>query len=172
MPAAVTSEKDCAAFENYLGTEPEGWAEFCGQPAEAPASSPSNPTSTGYTLNLRTPDRNLKRFTLNNWPGQTVVGAQAANIYALDFDTTATTLYALNTSTNELGTLSTTTGVFTSIVACPAPAAGTWTGLSIDPVTDVFYASTAANLYTLNPVSYTHLDVYKRQDQYQPRCPR
>ena len=66
--------------------EPDGWAEFCGQPAEAPASSPSNPTSTGYTLNLRTPDRNLKRFTLNNWPGQTVVGAQAANIYGMDFD--------------------------------------------------------------------------------------
>ena len=50
VPAAVTSEKDSAAFENYLGMEPDGWAEFCGQPAEAPASSPSNPTSTGYTL--------------------------------------------------------------------------------------------------------------------------
>ena len=144
VPAAVTSEKDCAAFENYLGNEPDGWAQFCGQPAEAPASSPSNPTSTGYTLNLRTPDRNLKRFTLNNWPGQTVVGAQAANIYGMDFDSTASTLYALNASTNELGTLSTTTGVFTSIVACPAPAAGTWTGLSIDPTTNVFYASTAS----------------------------
>ncbi len=153
VPAAVTSEKDCAAFENYLGNEPDGWAQFCGQPAEAPASSPSNPTSTGYTLNLRTPDRNLKRFTLNNWPGQTVVGAQAANIYGMDFDSTASTLYALNATTNELGTLSTTTGVFTSIVACPAPAAGTWTGLSIDPTTNVFYASTASNLYTLNPTT-------------------
>ena len=114
------------------------------------ASSPQGPTSTGYTLNLRTPDRNLKRFTLNNWPGQTVVGAQAANIYALDFDTTATTLYALNTSTNELGTLSTSTGAFTSIVACPAPTGATWTGLSIDPTTNVFFASTATNLYIVN----------------------
>ena len=42
---------------------------------------------------------------------------------------------------------------FTSIVACPAPAGGTWTGLSIDPTTNVFYASTGANLYTLNPIT-------------------
>ncbi len=153
VPAAVASKADCAAFENYLGNEPAGWAEFCGQPATAPASSPSNPTSTGYTLNLRAPSRNLYRFTLNNFPGQVSVGAQAANIYALDFDASATTLYALNTSTNELGTLSTTTGAFTAIVACPAPAAGTWTGLSIDPVSNVFYASTAANLYTINPAT-------------------
>ena len=46
----------------------------------------------------------------------------------MDFDLTASTLYALNVSTNQLGTLDTTTGAFTSIVACPAPAAGTWTG--------------------------------------------
>ncbi len=153
VPSVVSSAKDCAAFENYPGREPAGWAEFCGQPMDAPSSSPASPTSTGYTLNLRTPDRNLKRFTLNNFPGQTVVGAQAANIYGMDFDRDGTTLYALNTSTNQLGTLSTTTGVFTPIVACPAPAGATWTGLSIDPVTNVFYASTAANLYTLDPLA-------------------
>ena len=84
------------------------------------ASSLSGPTSTGYTLNLRAPDRNLYRFTLNNFPGQTPVGAQAANIYAMDFDSPATTLYALNSSTDQLGTLSITTGAFTDR-GLPAP---------------------------------------------------
>ena len=153
VPAAVTSEKDCAAFENYPGREPDGWAEFCGASGAASANQPESPASTGYLINLRTPDRNLKRFTLNNFPGQTVVGAQAANIYGMDFDSTATTLYALNATTNELGTLNTTTGAFTAIVACPAPAGGTWTDLSINPTTNVFYASTASNLYTLNPAT-------------------
>ena len=56
----------------------------------------------------------------------------------------------MNSSTNELGTLSTTTGAFTAIIACLAPDGGTWTDLSINPVTNVFYASTPANLYTIN----------------------
>ena len=30
VPAAVTSKADCEAFENYLGREPDGYAEFCG----------------------------------------------------------------------------------------------------------------------------------------------
>ncbi len=152
VPASVSSKADCAAFENYPGREPLGWAEFCGQPAEAPASSPLGPTSNGYSVDLRN-DR-IVRFALNNFPGQVLVGPQTGNLYGLDFDSTATTLYALNDATiDQLGTVDTATGVFTSIVDCPAPAAGTWTGLSIDPVTNIFYASTAANLYTLDPAT-------------------
>jgi subtilisin-like proprotein convertase family protein len=157
VPAAVTSAADCAVFENYPGREPEGWAEFCGQPemVAAAANHLRVPSSTGYTLNLRTPNRNLYQFILNDFPGQTVVGPQADNIYALDFDASATTIYALNSTPvpNQLGTLSVTTGAFTPIVDCSAPDAGTWTGLSIDPVSNVFYASTAANLYLIDPVT-------------------
>lgn len=149
VPAAVTSKEDCAAFENYPGREPAGWAEFCGAAGATPTHSPLGPTSNGYSVDLRN-DR-VVRFALNNFPGQVLVGPQIANLYGLDFDSTATTLYALNdATTDQLGTVDTATGVFTPIVNCPAPAGGTWTGLSIDPVTNVFYASTAANLYTID----------------------
>lgn len=149
VPAVVASKEDCAAFENYPGREPAGWAEFCGTAGAAPAHSPLGPTSNGYSVDLRN-DR-VVRFALNNFPGQVLVGPQTANLYGLDFDSTATTLYALNdATTDQLGTVDTATGVFTPIVNCPAPAGGTWTGLSIDPVTNIFYASTAANLYTID----------------------
>ena len=151
VPDTVTSKEDCAAFENYPGREPAGYAEFCDANAQrVSGGTPESPTSTGYLINLRTPDRNLKQFTLNNFPGQTVVGAQAANIYGMDFNSTATTLYALNSTTNQLGTIDIATGVFTSIAACVPPAGASWTDLAIDPVTDLFYASTASNLYTLD----------------------
>jgi uncharacterized repeat protein (TIGR01451 family) len=154
VPAVVTSRQQCALFENYIGAEPVGYAQFCGggEVAATPANVPFGPTSTGFALNLRTP-RQLVQFSLNDFPGQTVVGPQAANIYALDFDATATTLYGLNSTTNELGTISTVDGTFTPIVACVAPDAATWTGLSIDPITNVFYASTGANLYTIDPAT-------------------
>ncbi len=75
VPAAVTSKEDCGAFENYLGREPAGYAEFCGGAVEAPGGGvPESPTGIGYLINLRTPDRNLKQFVLNNFPGQVVVG--------------------------------------------------------------------------------------------------
>ena len=155
VPAVVTSRRQCALFENYIGAEPVGYAQFCGdgEVTAVQGNAPHGPASTGYTLNLRTPNRNLYEFILNDFPGQTVVGPQADNIYALDFDATAATLYGLNSTSGQLGMISTTTGAFTPIVACAPPDAGTWTGLSIDPVTNVFYASTAANLYTLDPAT-------------------
>ncbi len=149
VPAVVSSKADCEAFANYLGQEPEGYAEHCGAELAPPTGGVlEGPTDIGYLLNLRTPDRNLKQFVLNNFPGQVVIGPQTANIYGMDFDSTATTLHALNSSTNQLGTLNIATGAFTSTVACPPPTGASWTDLSIDPVTDIFYASTATNLYT------------------------
>jgi hypothetical protein len=151
VPDRVSSKADCAAFENYPGREPEGWAEFCGQDKAVPFAVPDGPTSTGFLVNLRTGDRNVKQFTLNNFPGQTVVGPITNSIYGMDFDPMGTTLYGLDDVTDQLGTIDLTTGVFTGLVSClPPDGAANWTGLSIDPVTGTFYGSTAVNLYTIN----------------------
>ena len=60
--------------------------------AGRPGQQPIEPDQYRLRVNLRTPNRNLYQFTLNDFPGQTSVGPQASNIYAMDFDATATVL--------------------------------------------------------------------------------
>ncbi|MBI4916793.1 MAG: PKD domain-containing protein [Acidobacteria bacterium] len=156
VPDRVSSKADCAAFENYPGREPEGWAEFCGQPAGAPIgqNSPNLPTSTGFAQDIGYVSDNFVSFTLNNFTGQTVVGTSTNAYYGMDFDPMGTTLYALNDTTDMLGTIDLVTGAFTPLVSCPAGGgAANWTGLAIDPVTGTFYASTPVNLYTIDPTT-------------------
>ena len=148
----VTSSAQCPQYENYAGREPDGWAEFCGAPAPTPSGLVSRaPADTAYALDVRY-DR-FVQFTLNDFPGQTLVGTQPDPMYGMDFDPTATTLYALNDTTGELGTINLTTGAFTAIVACTEPDGNSWSGLSIDPVSGTFYASTTTDLYVLNPAT-------------------
>jgi uncharacterized repeat protein (TIGR01451 family) len=53
-----------------------------------------------------------------------------------------------------LGTIDLTTGAFTPLVSCPpGGGAANWTGLTIDPVTGVFYGSTATSLFTIDPAT-------------------
>ncbi|MGV8039660.1 MAG: hypothetical protein AB2L07_06140 [Thermoanaerobaculaceae bacterium] len=156
VPAVVTSPADCAAFANYPGREPLGYAQHC-QPEGAPGANPAAgvlaPTSVGYAQDVGFISDNFVRFTLGNFPGQTVQGTSTNVYFGMDFDATGTTLYALNDTTDELGTINLTDGTFTAIVSCPEPGGANWTGLSIDPVSNLFYASTAANLYTLDPAT-------------------
>ena len=156
VPERVTSAADCPAFVDYPGREPERWAEFCGQGVGEPGAydSPGSPDSTGYALDIGYISDNFVSFTLDNFPGQTVIGAQSAAFYGMDFDPAGTVLYALNDATDQLGTLDLATGAFTGLVACPPPGGATsWTGLAIDPVTGTFYGSTTVNLYTIDPAT-------------------
>jgi PKD repeat protein len=151
----VTSEADCAAYENYAGAEPLGYAEFCGGAVPSPAvggPAPAAPTDTGYAQDIGYISDNFVTFVLNDFPGQTVLGTTTNVYYGMDFDPTATTLYALNDTTGELGTIDLADGSFTGLVPCPAPV-DIWTGLSIDPVTGVFYASDATDLYIIDPAT-------------------
>ncbi len=149
VPAAVRTRADCAAFESYAGPEPEGWARLC---ASSPAFHPVQPapqglSSTAYTHNMRAPAVGLYRFTLGDFPGQTLVGSLTEPFFAMDFDAAGETLYAIGNVSAQLGTLDTVTGAFTPTIACPPPDGGLWTGLTIDPVTNKAWASTALNLY-------------------------
>ncbi|CAG0936883.1 hypothetical protein TFLX_05779 [Thermoflexales bacterium] len=162
VPAAVkkadpviASKADCAAYENYAGREPMGYAQFCRTSAPVSSSShpvPSAPTDLGYAQDIR--NNRFVQFTLNNFPGQTLVASVANTYYGMDFDPNANTLYALNDTTDQLGTINLSNGVFTSLVSCPpGGGAASWSGLSIDPETGVFYGSTTTDLYTIDPTT-------------------
>jgi uncharacterized repeat protein (TIGR01451 family) len=132
------------------GTLPLAWAlsEITGTFTLAPLA----PTDMGFAQDIGYISDNFVTFVLDDFPGQTVLGTTTDAYYGMDFDPEATTLYALNDTTGELGTIDLADGTFTALVPCPAPV-DIWTGLSIDPVTGVFYASDATSLYTIDPAT-------------------
>jgi hypothetical protein len=149
----ITSELECEAYETYVGAEPVGYAEFCMDHVPNPTVSDAAmlaPTDIGFALDIGYISDNFVTFTLNDFAGQTVLGTNSATIFGMDFDPSATTLYALNDTTGELGMIDLVSSAFTGLVACPAPV-DRWTGLSIDPVRGVYYASDATSLYTIDP---------------------
>ena len=147
---------ECAEYVDYPGREPAGYAEQClGGVAAAggPQQGGFAPTDTGYALDLR--NDNFVMFTLNDFPGQTSIATVLDAIFGMDFDSTATTLYAQNNDLQTLGTLDTGNGAWTTI-GPSIPAAGhTLTGLSVDPSTDMMYCSSTDGadsiLYTVDP---------------------
>jgi archaellum component FlaG (FlaF/FlaG flagellin family) len=152
----VDSSDQCAAYENYPGAEPEGYAEYClGGEATLVSTgiSSSDPTDMGFAHDIRNTD-NLVEFVLNDFPGQAATSMNTQAIFAYDFDSTATVLYALDNTTQELGIVDRSTGVFTVIGSSVPNAGHTWTGLTIDPSNDTIYASSTdgviSTLYTLN----------------------
>jgi uncharacterized repeat protein (TIGR01451 family) len=153
----ITSPEQCAQYENYTGLEPIGAAEFCNKGVVPPAPSgsvPLAPTDTGYAQDIGYISDSFVTFALNNFTGQTVVGTSTNAYYGLDFDPSGTVLYALNDTTDQLGTINLTTGAFTGLVPClPGGGAANWTGLAIDPVSGVFYGSTATDLYIIDPTT-------------------
>ncbi|MEZ4645933.1 MAG: FixG Ig-like domain-containing protein [Chloroflexota bacterium] len=160
MPIEIDSPNfDCAAYRNYPGAEPEGYAENClrfpgGEPLAAAGFRA--PTDMGFAHDIRNTD-NLVQFTLNDFPNQTVLSQNTGAIYAYDFDPTLTTLYAIDNTTQELGTMDMATGVFTAIGASVPPTDHNWTGLAIHPVDGTMYASSGgggvSTLHTIDPAT-------------------
>jgi hypothetical protein len=158
-PEAVTSAAECDRYANYAGAEPIGYAEIClgvtAAPA-APAGALRDPTDTAYALDIGFVSDNFVMHELGDFPGQTVVGPNAQPIFAMDFDETATTLYAIDNTSRQLGTLNLATGAFTAIAPVTGiPAADNISGLTIDPATGTAYVSglttgVMMSLYTLD----------------------
>ncbi|MDX1436156.1 MAG: S8 family serine peptidase, partial [Anaerolineales bacterium] len=153
----VSSAAECSLYENYPGAEPQGYAEFCLGGA-VPSSSASGvfeaPTDTGFAQDIGFVSDNFVSFTLNDFPGQTVLGTPLTTPFGYDFDVTATTLYALDNAGQTLGTINLANGGYTAIGPSVPLAGHTWTGLTSDPTTGTFYASstdgTTSALYTVN----------------------
>ncbi len=131
-----------------LGNAPLDW-----ELTEVDEASKANaPTDVGFAQDIGYISDNFVSFPLNDFTGQTVVGTNTNAYYGIDFDPAATTLFALNDTTDQLGTIDLATGAFTGLVSCPpGGGAANWTGLAIDPVSGVFYGSTATQLFTIDP---------------------
>lgn len=142
---------DCSL--QSVGLEPDWWAEHCSTGAPNPSGGiVDDPMDPGFSVDLRF--QNFVSYTLNNFPGQVIVGAQALPLFAMDFDAAATTLYALDNTAQTLGTIDTGTGVFTTVGSSVPLAGHTWTGLTISGADDTAYASSTdgatAALYNID----------------------
>jgi hypothetical protein len=161
--AVLSAPLDCAKLVVSVQPEPPGYAAQCRAGLEAlrPPAMPQAPQTAGtaYFLNLRSGGPFGQQ--LLNAPFPTLsyvsVGPQAAPIFAMDFDPSATTLYGIDNASRNLGTISTSTGAFTPAVPVTGVAGDTISGMSIDPTTGTVYITattgapaTLANLYTLN----------------------
>ena len=99
-------------------------------------------------------------------PGtQTVINAAFSpsnTVFGLDFSSSAKTLFGITNATRELGTINTTTGVFSTLTAVTGILSNhNITGLSVDPTTDTFFiysvhgfgGTNPGALYTLDPTT-------------------
>lgn len=151
QPPIVQSVADCAQYENYAGVEPAGYARYCMAHGRQPwASHNLDPTDSAYALDIGFVSDNLVSHALNDFPGQTVVGANAQPIFAMDFDQTGTILYAIDNTSRELGTLDLATGAFSPIALVSGiPGGDNISGLTIDPATGTAYVSGLGAVMTL-----------------------
>ncbi|MBN8480272.1 MAG: hypothetical protein J0L88_01640 [Xanthomonadales bacterium] len=162
--ASAQESLDCAALANSAAKEPQAYAVECGvTPARAPApvdSSPRAPTDTGNAYNMSTfGSQGFSSYVLNAFGTQTFIGNPGANIYALDYDPTGTTLHAIQTITAgspTYGTINPATGALTTIGPVTGlGASDVVSGLTIDGVTGAAYITAGAgagtgSLYSFN----------------------
>lgn len=153
---------DCAAYANFVGAEPLAHAVNCTDFLQRPSPASTNtprplaPTDIGFAQDIFTISNNVVEFTLNDFAGQTVLSSNLINtLYAFDYDSTATTLYALNNTPPQFGTFDKNSGTFSPIALSMPEIGHTWSGLAIHPIDDTIYASStdasASALYTIHP---------------------
>lgn len=142
---------DCASYANYAGRLTTEIVESCSGPATVPPVNKSNlraPTDPAMGVDVY--NDQLVSWTLNNYPGYTVAAVSSVDSYAMDFDFAATSLWAMENALLALGTIDLATAVFTTFSPCAEPGGGTWSGLTIDPATGAFYASSVTALYSID----------------------
>lgn len=159
IPIQARAQIDCDLYSNYAGAEPAGYAEQCLGIVRDPQSAPSpdDPTDTGFKYDMRN-NVGLYSYQVGDFDNQTFIANPFPGVeigFAWDFDSTGTTLWAHNFDTNAFGTVDTTTGAFSQVSTVALPNGQTFSGLTIDPVNDVFYATgtdgATSTLYTLDP---------------------
>jgi hypothetical protein len=154
FPAAAGP--DCGAVSPLA--EPDWYAAECRPPGAAPpaphGSGPLPPTPFAFAHDVGPLTDNVVRHRIVDFPGQTVLGANARLLFGYDFDGRAKTLYALDNTAHQLGRMNLTNGTFTPIGASVPLAGHTWSGLTFDPRTDKLFASssngTESALYTVD----------------------
>jgi hypothetical protein len=165
-PAALASDKgpSCASLENSLLPAPEWYADRCLNGAavrdyseykEAQGLVPGD--IAFYKGNFPAP-LNVKTAPLATL-NFTTVGPNAQPLFAMTFNTAATTLYAIDNTTRQLGIVNQTTGAFTSVGAMVNDPGTAFTvlGMAFDVTggnpLEAYVAlsnGTVANLYRMN----------------------
>ncbi len=108
-----------------------------------------------FALDVRATPNQFISFPLAT-PAYTILGPTTPDIFAMDFDNTGTTLYAITFGTAitpELGTLDTATGVYTPIAALNGGGAAVGTnvvGMKMDPTSGTMYICLLNGLATIN----------------------
>jgi hypothetical protein len=158
-PAAVSAQEfDCAAYENYAGAEPEGYAEACIESGPAGPSAaggagdaPNAPTDTAFAHDIGFISDNTIEHQQGDLSASVIVGASADAIFGYDYSPDLSTLYAIDNNSGMLGTSDGTT--FTPIGAPTNPGGHTWTGLAINGATgEAFLSSTDGGTSVLQSV--------------------
>lgn len=107
-----------------------------------------------YAINLRPTPNTLLRFPANAPANNVISTTVGYDLYAMDFNSAATTLYGVDINGFMFGSIDTTTGAFSPIGA--TGLIDNTTGLSVDPTTETFYLTTYGTsnaLYTVNPAT-------------------
>jgi hypothetical protein len=151
------AEIDCAAPSALI--EPAGYAEACPTPETEPRPAQAGGgvfavTSFAFAHDIGPLTNNFVRHRLNDFDGQIVLGPNLRLIFGYDFDPHASRLYALDSVTNQLGTMNLTSGAFTSVGVATPLAGHTWSALTIHPRTGRAFATSGNTvttaLYTIN----------------------
>jgi hypothetical protein len=162
IPSLGASEpRDCAAAANSVLREPDWYLAEClgGVKPSVPPVRHTGPRSIGdteYILNLRggTPVGQSVLTAPLATLDYVVVGPQTRQIFAMDFDLTATTLWAIDNTTREYGTIDQATGAFALVGTVTGLPAGNTTGLKFDPTSSIVYLSAtdgvSSSLFTLD----------------------
>jgi len=161
LPLAGAAGIDCAALaRGSAGLEPDGYAEQClgGVVSQSTEGGTGRaPSDVAFAHDIGFVSDNLVSFVLNDFPGQTVLSTNTDTIFGYDFNIGTSILWALENTGQQFGTMDWATGVFMAIGPAVPVGADTWSGLAVDPMTDVIYASStdgaASSLYTIDPVS-------------------
>jgi hypothetical protein len=161
--ATVAPEAACAALENSVLPAPEWYADRCLGGAAVRDHSEYKEVQglvpgdiAFYKRNFPAPldVKTAPLATLNF----TTVGANAQPLFAMTFNRVTGTLYAIDNTTRQLGTVNQFTGAFTSIGAMGGDPGANFTvlGMAFDPTGGPLEAYVAlsngntANLYRIN----------------------
>jgi len=97
--------------------------------------------------------KEIVSYPVGNPSAIAVVGPQADTLTGLDFDEAAAVLWAIDFTTQQIGTVDQSTAAFTPSALLQGPCC--FTSFTIDPVSGIFYGARGDNedIYSIDPLS-------------------
>lgn len=160
-PLAMSAGFDCAEIQRGVaGAEPDGYADACLGGMASKGDVPGYgraPNSPAFAHDIGFVSDNLVSFFLNDFSNQTILSQNTEAIFAYDFNSDTSVLWAIENTSQQFGTMDWGTGVFSPIGPVVPVGADNWTGLAVDPVTDAIVGlstdGAVSTLYTIDPMT-------------------